>query len=350
MSNPLACLISDTHYSLSTLELADNAFRQAIDKAAELHVPLIDCGDLTNDKDILRGQVMNRLIATMQYAKEKQVPVYLLVGNHSLVNEKGKEHVLNFLKPHVDSIIDEPRVMDFEMDSKDFFVGFIPYQSNPEEFSKALNYCSRSVSFIIAHQGVEGSHTGDYVQDKSALPKEAFKDFRVISGHYHRRQDIKCGPPRKGAVGLFSYVGNPFSLTFGEAGDGPKGFQILNDDGTLTFVPTNLRKHVVMNATADEHGIRYQSIVDLKPNDLLWLKVTGAPSDLVKIDKKKIGEVLLGHSNFKLDLIPTEGVEVEEREKIKITEDVLMDEIVDASGETTEEKSNLKGLWRTLVS
>src|SRR4051812_39679990 len=97
---PIAVLVSDVHYSLKNLELSDKAFRAAIDTAHKLAVPLIDAGDLTDDKCIIRAEVANRLIKTMEYAKDKYVPVYCLVGNHSLINQKGKEHALEFLKPY----------------------------------------------------------------------------------------------------------------------------------------------------------------------------------------------------------------------------------------------------------
>lgn len=330
-----AVLISDVHYNPVTLPLADAAMRQALKRAEDENVPLIVAGDLLDTKSIIRGEVANSLISLFS---ETEAQVIILVGNHSLLNEKGKEHALNFLMPWA-MIVDKP------VESKGLGLWFIPYYSNSAELQTVLDTIPKG-STIIAHQGVQTAYLGHYTQDKSSLPKEAFADFRVISGHYHRAQDIKCGRPRKGSVGLFSYVGNPYSLNFGEASDGPKGFQILNDDGTLTFVPTNLRKHVVAERTV---GAVFDLIPGLDPDDLLWLKVSGPFLDLEKLDKKAIGDDLLGHSNFKFDKIATDVrpqvVNVE-----KSTNEELMDVMIDDSGETLQTAKELKKLWRSVMS
>ena len=48
--SPIAVLISDIHYNINTLPVADAALRQAIAKANELDVVLIVTGDLHDTK------------------------------------------------------------------------------------------------------------------------------------------------------------------------------------------------------------------------------------------------------------------------------------------------------------
>jgi hypothetical protein len=341
MRSPTAVLISDVHYSLKTYHIADQAFRMAIDKAAELGVPLIDCGDLTNDKAILRGEVIKTIISTMLYAADKGVKVYCLVGNHSLWNEKGSEHSLHFLTPYA-IIISQPTTVDG--------FNFIPYQTSCEGMLAALKLFP-SGSMIFAHQGVQGAWMGDYVQDRTSLPKETFADYRILSGHYHRAASIKCGRPRKGAVGLFSYVGNPYSLSFSEASDGPKGFQVLYNDGILELVPTNLRKHVVIETTAEKalSGWVELPAAGINPGDIIHLKVTGTPSELGKINKQKLGEQLFNGANYRLDKIPTKADAVQPKAK-KASGLDLLDQVIDTSVETVEEKKVLKELAREVMS
>lgn len=358
MRKPIAILTSDVHYSLSTLALADTAFRMAIDKAAELGVELIDCGDLTNDKAIIRAEVANKLIDTMKYAQDKAVRVTCLVGNHSLINERGRDHALEFLKPYCDIIQStvEGAIYRGE-DCTD--VCYISYQSDPEQFATILSGIPKG-ALIIMHQGVSGSLSGEYVHDKSAIHKDLLKDHRVISGHYHTRQSIKCGPARKGAVGLMSYVGNPYTLTFAEANDPVKGFQILYNDGTMEHVPTNLRKHVVIDCVWREGTLFRQSsprsnghgepAIEVNPGDLVWVKISGTSLDFTNLTKEAIRDALnLYDAGFKLDKIPTDRPAPKIVTKDK-TSNEIMDMLIDQSTEAPKSKADLKNLYREIMS
>ncbi len=339
-------VISDVHFRTDNLSLVTAAMTQALRKAEELNVPLVDCGDLLDSKAIIRAECANAIISVLN--KEK-VPVKLVVGNHTLVNEKGKEHALNFLRPYA-TVIDAP-TWDIQLES-----WLLPYYSDNEELKKVLKNIPDG-SRIICHQGVVGANMGTYVVDKSSLDSSYFSNFRTISGHFHARQEIKCGRPRRGAVGLFSYVGSPVTHSFGEANDPEKGFQILMDDGSLEFIPTNLRKHVVLEASIDDFHVKSNdlpfSIIKassrhIKEGDLLWLKVTGPRSELKKLNKEQIGKKLLGHTNFKLDLISSDAEQITAKtETLQDTE--VLDMLIESLAEPSEYKELLKGLWREIV-
>jgi DNA repair exonuclease SbcCD nuclease subunit len=323
------------------LELASKSLRAAFEKAFELCIPLVIAGDTLDSKAIMCGKCVNALLDIALNRQFREVTVYILVGNHDLLNEKGKEHTLRFLKPYW-RVIEVPAFIDH------LNTWLVPYMNDSQELQKFIDG-QASGTRIIMHQGVQTAYLGHYVQDKTSLPKEAFADFRVISGHYHRAQDIKCGRPRKGAVGLFSYIGNPYSLSFGEAQDGPKGFQILNDDGLLTPVPTNLRKHVVLNMDVDAlHNGSYMG-QPIENDDLVWLKISGPYTDLERLNKKQIGMNLLGHTNFKLDKIYTDVAKLEVKTE-SLTEEQILDKMIDATDEKAPEKKALKSLWREVLS
>lgn len=341
-NRPVAVIISDVHYSLGTLKEADASMRMAIAAAAELRVPLIDAGDLTNDKAILRAEVANALLSTMKMARDREVEVYLLVGNHSLINEKGQEHALNFLKPYA-YVVDKPKYVEH------LATYFLPYMSDTTTLRAELKKIPEK-STIIMHQGVQGADMGHYVQDKTSLSPEEFANYRVISGHYHKAQDIKCGRPRHGAVGLFSYVGNPYTLTFGEASDGLKGFKILNENGLLDHVGTNLRKHVIITFNMNNGDITKTS--DPLPGDRIWVKVTGKESDIRATKKAEYARVLeIGHTDFKLDLIPdtADDVMAEINSTKSLTDAELLDKLISEMQETEAQKVNLKAAWRDLL-
>lgn len=340
MSKPVAVLIADVHYNIHTLPLADAAMRQAIAKAHELRVPLIVAGDLHDTKALMRAECVAAMLETFKVAEDLCIMVYVIVGNHDLQNEKGKAHALDFLPTSSAVIVDGPICAEG--------VGrLLPYYSSSDDLKAVLAAIPKG-STIICHQGVMGANMGHYIQDKTSLPLEEFCGFRIVSGHYHARQDI-CFVSNVDKVkrtvtsSTFSYIGNPFTLTFGEADDPEKGFQVLNDDGSLTFVPTNLRKHVILHLDVDNIWIHKK----YDPTDLVWVKVTGPKSKLDALSKAEIAE-FLGTNNFKLDKTPTDSIPMVQ-ERIDMTGEELMDGLVDRLGETQEEKTALKDLWRTLA-
>ncbi len=338
MPKPVAVISGDIHFTPATLELASAAVRQMQARAEELRVPMILNGDTLDSKDILRGGVVNALIELL---KESDVNTYFNWGNHESTNERADTHTLHFLKPYA-TVIDTP-IFVSELDSY-----IIPYFHDAAKLQAVLTEIPK-LSRLIIHQGVQTAFMGAYTVDKSSLPKEAYADYRVIASHYHRAQDLKCGRPRKGAVGLFSYCGSPYSQSFGEAADGPKGFQVLYDDGLLEQVPTNLRKHVILECEVDHlHECVEMSMADINPGDLLWLKVTGTYQQLAGLNKQKIGQELLGHGNYRLEKIYTDTEKPEAEDKPRTGED-LMDALVDGTGEAEKDRTAMKGLWRTFV-
>lgn len=344
MNKPIAVLISDVHFSVPTLELASQSLLKAQYKAKVLDVPLVIAGDLLDSKAIIRAECANKLI--QMFSVVDKTETIILVGNHDLCNEKGKDHSLNFLKPYC-TIVENPTFGHIKNTS----VGMIPYQSDTEVVKSILKD-EDCPELLIMHQGVSTSNSGHYIQDKSALPKECFENFRVISGHYHTRQNIKCGRPRKGAVGLFSYIGNPYTLNFGEANDPPKGIQILMDDGSLEFVPTNLRKHVVLNIQKANYN--YWQITgkvpldDVHTGDLVWAKVLGTREELSVVNKTFISK-LIGKENFKLDLIPLDADTIVNTTK-SLNQPELLDSLIDSLTNTSNEvKVRLKQAWKDLL-
>lgn len=352
MNKPIAILISDIHYNIHTLPLADAAMRLAIAKANELQVPLIVAGDLHDTKANMRAECVNAMLETFALLK---ADCFILRGNHDQINEKSEEHSLNFLIQKgiwsqyssqgkiSRQVVDKPRLWGTSN------TYLIPYHHDPVELQSYLKTLSKG-STLIMHQGVQGSLADDYIIDKSALPKEAFKDFRVISGHYHTRQDIKCGRPRQGAVGMFSYIGNPYTLGFGEANHPRKGFQILMDDGTLEFIPTNLRKHVIHECEAKSALSQMAFPINwIAPSDLVWIKVSGTKEELTLVTKKSIGDRcgIFGDFDFRLDLIPTDTTT--EAPKEQLSDVALLDSLIDSLTNTTDErKERLKSLWKGL--
>lgn len=331
MNKPIAVLISDVHFSMATLDLATEAMTQAYKKARKLNVDLIVAGDLHDTKANLRGECVNRII---DVNKKSQLAWYVLIGNHDKINEKSEEHALNFLEPY-SYVVNKVKYLQH------INVYLIPYQHDLSALKTILDAIPKH-STLIMHQGLTSALPGEYTHDKTAAPMEWFAEYRVISGHYHARQDVKCGRPQKGAVGLFSYIGNPYTVSFGEHADPPKGFQVLYDDGSLEFVPTNLRKHVKLELPAEGDVTLVGN-----PGDLLWIKYSAPRQVLNFVDSHFTKPWTDRGVKVRLDLIPTDEVAVTAPIKA-LKNDELLDAVIDQQGLAAEQKERLKKLWRQL--
>lgn len=333
MNKPLAVIISDIHYNINTLPLADAAMRQAINKANELDVPLIVAGDLHDTKANLRGECINAMIET--FKKCAEVP-YVLVGNHCRINEKAPAHSLNFLQPYA-NIVDSPLWCESAA------AWLLPYYHDPEECRSDIKdlRSNRLGGLFIMHQGIEGSHSGDYIQDKSAIRPEDVAGMRVISGHYHRRQTITLP-----YGGTWNYIGNPFTLNYAEASDPPKGFQVLMSDGSLEFVPTNLRKHQIFEGTMA--GLEYDMPGLGLTDDLAWVEIKDKRENLM-LSKTEIAKRLKFDIPFRLDLIPIDSKTTAPDPSLKLSQGPLLDSLIDSLGNTSDErKTRLKQTWKGL--
>ncbi len=327
MRKPVAILCSDVHYSLNTLELADEAMALAIEKANGLNIPLIVAGDLHDTKANMRAECINAMLKTFAKAKN----CIIIRGNHDQINEKSKEHGLHFLHNDLTWIADDPT---WTAGTHGVYV--IPYQHDPDEFRKIIKSIPKS-HIVVAHQGLAKTNSGEYVQDKSAINPEDVAGMRVISGHYHTRQTIALPDG-----GRWDYIGNPYTLNFAEANDPPKGFQILYDDGSLEFVPTNLRKHVVIKA---EKGITSYGGKPEK-GDLVLVKLTGTKEWLATQTKQTVAEQCsLGDLPFRLDIIQ-EASDEQKRPVSTSSHSDLLDTLIDQQNASDELKTRLKQLWR----
>lgn len=323
MSKPLFVAISDIHFNLNNLEVASEALRAAISKAEQLEVPLVIAGDLNDTKAIIRAEVANRLIEILD---DKCCPTYLLVGNHDLINEKGLDHGLNYLNDIV-YVIDKPQMIIQSFEPK-FDVWFIPYQSDSEKLKVHLMGVPEG-SLLVMHQGFLGAAMGEYIQDRSSIDPNEVKDFTVITGHYHKHQTI----------GTVTYIGSPYTTSFAEANDGPKGFLVVYDDHSFEHVPTNLRKHISIGTTFEELG----QIQPISGQDFLRLKVSGTKEQLDSINKDALYKQLGSPAVFKFDKIYSEIPKLEQEDK-KLPVADLFDRLIDNVAQN--EAGYLKQLWR----
>lgn len=338
-NKPRAVIINDIHYNEKNLELADKALNRAIEEATIMQVPLVIAGDLNDTKAIIRGECLNKILQTISRATTQ---VYVIVGNHDRLNEKAPAHSLEFLK-----FLPNVKVVDQMIYAQSVGAYLLPYYHNTEDLREDLRIIPDGSDLII-HQGVLGADMGEYIVDKSSIEPEAFAKFRVASGHYHCKQEIVTDGKKHTTpfeVGTFHYLGTPYSITAAEAHDGLKGINILTDN-SLDFVPLFLRKHIKIECQWDQVMGPFDGI---NKEDILWLQVSGPSSELDKLKKKDIGLALIGHQNFKLDLIPDSSSVLPSEELKNFTDEEILDKMIDESEETIEAKQYLKTLWRGVL-
>lgn len=327
-SPPKFVAISDIHFNLNTLEVATQALTAALEYGKAHLLPVVIAGDLNDTKAIIRGEVANRLVSLLSQYQN----VYLLDGNHDRLNEKADAHGLNYLSSYCTLVGRDSQPLDG--------VFFLPYQNDVDAFLAELAKAPPG-AIIVMHQGVQGALMGDYLIDKTAVPSYVFDGKVVISGHYHKHQTI----------GGVTYIGSPFTQTFGEAEDGPKGFLVVNADGSFTQHPLELRRHFIFQRTTEEFKQMANTGpwfgTELKDSDLVWLKLSGPYTELALLSRRKIAEVLkLG--NFKLDKIYTDVAKIDAK-AVTMKSDQLMDKIIENTEESAEVKQALKAMWREML-
>lgn len=333
MSKPIAVLISDVHYNINTLAVADKAMRMAIAKANELDIELVVAGDLHDTKASMRAECVNAMIDTFNLCRHAP---YILRGNHDQINEKSEEHSLNFLR-NVANIVDEPRYYGV------INATLIPYQHSADKCQEILSKIPEN-DLIIMHQGLNKTNAGHYFQDNSAIDLEDVAGRRIISGHYHTRQVTLLDQG-----GKWDYLGNPYTLGFGEANDPEKGFHVLYEDGKLEFIPTNLRKHVILQYDYGD-GTFYKRLpldVQIRADDLVWAKIYGTKEALINVTKESFSERIRMPDSFKFDLFPYETKSTSIKKNT--SPNVLLDAIIDSLEHASEDqKIRLKNLWKSL--
>lgn len=326
MKTVKAILISDIHYNMKNLELSDISLQETVKAANECNAPLIICGDLHDTKANLRAECIERIINTLQGCATKP---YILVGNHDLVNERGTNNALSFLEP-LAHLIAEPCY------NEKLNTWLFPYYSDVSKLLSFINkYCTTD-KLLIMHQGMKSASMGDYIQDHSAMEYNDIKQFTCFSGHYHKHQSI----------GGFTYVGNPFTMSFGEAEDGAKGYLKLYADNSFSQIKLKLRKHIVIQADADEYIFNAKTPHVINSNDLVWVKLTGSAEKLNLIKKDELGLNWNLPEGFKLDKTAkiVDNIEMDIPKDLKDGE--LLDMLIDAYDTTSETKNIIKNWWK----
>lgn len=305
------CIVGDPHVTPKSLEKAKELF----DEIEKIGLPTIILGDVFDTKEVLRGSCLNLVYNRLKASKLQFI---ILVGNHDLFRLDQPEHSLEVLKelPNV-RIIDK-----IECHPKLPFI-FFPYIHDKAVLKDKLLELSDPNLTVFGHFEVSGFDFGNgHLCEDGVVTHDDFLGFkRVISGHFHKLQQ----------TGNFTYLGTPFSHSFGEANqDKVLGIYTL-DDNRLELVPTEFPRHLSEKIDMSKKGAakKLQDFLDGNENNLLRVQLYGSPEDVAKLDKSKF---------------PDYTIKWEDKSESNVDSKISLDESLDNKSQFQEWAIKIKNL------
>lgn len=263
--------VGDPHITPKSLDKGTKLFMQV----EALGKPTIWMGDLLDTKEVIRGKCLNLFY---DYFKSSKLQHIVLVGNHDWFNLECLDHSLKPL-----SSLPNVRIIDKIEKHPTLPFIFFPYIHDKSILKAKLAELSDPNLIAFGHFDVSGFDYGNgHLCEDGIITHEDFSGFkRVISGHFHKLQQ----------TGNFTYIGTPFSHSFGEANqDKVIGTYILDED-RLHLMPTDFPRHVSVKIDLSKTNAnkKLQEFLDGNDSNLIRIQLHGTPEDVVKLDKSKFG-------------------------------------------------------------
>ena len=195
-------------------------------------LPCIWTGDMLDTKELIRGKCMNSLLSYFAQSKLQHV---ILVGNHDYFNLECEEHSLEPLKLLSNvHVIDEPTVLNDMV--------FVPYIHDQEKLRNVLREYANPNRVLFAHLELTDFDFGNgYLCTKGLSLADVSGYKRVVSGHFHKYQ----------TKGNLTYIGTPFSHSFGEANQEKYLGMYDTETDELRLAETEFPKHVSIEFNCD---------------------------------------------------------------------------------------------------
>lgn len=222
---PKFTVVGDLHCTPKNLDLCAQLFRMVEDLGNEV----ILLGDVFDTKEIIRGKALNLVFDSLKASKLKW---NILVGNHDLFNLHTSENSLTALKmlPNVnlaESLLEDERNLVF-----------LPYIHDPEVLKSHLKSIEgKEKKYLFGHLELSDFDFGNgHICTTGLLLDDLLGFKRVISGHFHKYQTRKN----------LTYLGTPFSHSFGETNQ-VKYIGVLDTDtDTFQLIQTPFPKHLTV--------------------------------------------------------------------------------------------------------
>ena len=265
INKPKVAIFSDLHlgvHSNSTewhnyaIEWA-NWFR---DECKRQHInDIIFCGDWHHNRSEISVNTLQVSADILDILSEFNL--IIITGNHDLYYKHRTDvNSISIFKNRKNvTILEEYDVIE----AFDRTLSFCPWNTHTKDIQDS--------DIIFGHFEIESFRMTEYkvCEEGTKIKDLLSKASLVISGHFHTRHEKRFGS------GTILYVGNPFQMDFGDAGN-QKGYHILDlDTLEYSFTPNNISpnyRKVNLSELVDEGNIT-NYIKDVITNNFIKLKV-----------------------------------------------------------------------------
>lgn len=183
---------------------------------------IVILGDIFDKSNRVKYDTFVPLFKKLQEMKEDGFEMYFIVGNHDIYTMDGDTIVETFSP--FGEVIKTAKEFDFD----GVKINMSPFTTDPNEVPTV------DADYLFTHLPIDGFlfDNGMEAKEKHSFPVDFFSNYKkVFTGHYHKRQ----------TRGNIEYVGSPYQLSFGEAGDTNKGFVVFEPStGNQEFVKYEL--------------------------------------------------------------------------------------------------------------
>jgi len=217
-------ILGDLHYGKSDIHdyWLGQFFKKFWEDPRTKDTTIVQLGDVFNDKKGIKTTSFLQMISDIiEPIKDKKVSWIQIVGNHDCFYRNTSD-------------VNSPLVIKKILgeDQKHFIVvSNNLLLSNKYQFLGWGNVNFASARYCFGHFEISGFEYQRGIIAKQGLSQNDFSKYEMVfSGHWHRRQQQNN----------ILYVGSILELDWGEI-DYEHGYYILEDNGKLEFVPTNIK-------------------------------------------------------------------------------------------------------------
>lgn len=316
MKQSIAIISTDWHLKRDNIDAIKDLVDQQCKLAKKEGVEYLIClGDVFDSRKAQELTVLTAFREILDNIHSYNLKMLTISGNH----DKSDYQSFN---SYIDSFAFHPAMVYFREYNQysigDVKLHFMPF-FDESVWKERLSYTlSDKKNILLTHISVTGSKNNDGTLQETPVKVSDFKDFdAVLSGHFHQHQFIKPN---------FTHVQSIQQNNYGE--DNQKGFSILYNDCTISFVKSKFKEYK-----------RYTFDIDKSTKKELdeFIKEHANSEDNVRV------EVIGSQSklnSLKRETFASNGIDLKTKNK-EVTETIeatLTDEVVEFNPEKIKEK------------